>query len=156
MRWTVRILPLLLLAMVACAKSSNNTAASSSPEASAAATPAASAMSASCAGLSHLSPLTDKGVKAATGSTTTLEADNDNGQFYFEPSCVQGNGTLSVTVKNVGDVEHNFSVTSLGIDKDIEKGESVTVSVKLPASGTLPFFCKYHKTSGMQGAFIVR
>jgi plastocyanin len=113
-------------------------------------------MSASCASLSHLSPLTDKGVKAASGSAASLDADNDNGQFYFEPSCVQGSGTLSVTIKNVGDVEHNFSVTSLGISKDIEKGHSVTVSVKLPSSGTLPFFCKYHKTSGMQGAFIVQ
>jgi plastocyanin len=109
----------------------------------------------SCAELSHLSPLTDKGVKGVTGSTVSLNADNDGGKFYFEPTCVEGKGTLTVTVKNVGDVEHNFSITSLGIDKDIEKGASVTVSVALPASGTLPFFCKYHKTSGMQGAFIV-
>lgn len=150
----LRIAPLLLLALFACAKSTTPTT-SSSPAASEAAS-AAPATSASCAGLSGLSPLTDKGVKEFMTSAVALNADNDNGQFYFEPTCVKAHGTVMVTVKNVGNVEHNFSVTSLNISKDIEKGASVTVSVKLPSSGTLPFFCKYHKSSGMQGAFIAQ
>jgi len=153
-----RAVPLFLIALVACSKSTSSTIASSSPEASVpAATSAAPAVaSASCASLSHLTPLTDKGVKTATGSTFALEADNDNGQFYFNPSCVKSTGgTLTITVKNVGNVEHNFSIASLKINKDIPKGQSVTVSVKLPTSGTLAFFCEYHHTSGMQGAFIV-
>jgi len=158
MKVLARIVPLLLISLVACAKSSNSTSASSSPEASTApvATSAGPAVaSASCAGLSHLSPLTDKGVKTATGGSISIEADNDNGQFYFDPSCVKATGqSVSVTIKNVGNVLHNFSITSLGINKDIQKGQSVTVSVKLPASGTLTFFCEYHHTSGMQGAFI--
>jgi plastocyanin len=113
-------------------------------------------VSTSCAGLSHISPLTDKGTQTASGSTVNLEADNDNGQFYFDPSCVKSSGgTLSVTIKNTGDVEHNFTIRSLNIDKDIEKGQSVTVSVKLPTSGVLQFYCEYHHASGMQGAFIV-
>jgi len=153
MQRLIRVTPLLLLALFACSKSSTSTTASSSP----AATETASAMpasSASCKSLSGLSPLTDKGVKAFTTSTVALNADNDNGLYYYEPTCVKAKGTLSVTIKNVGDVLHNFSITSLGISKDIEMGKSVTVSVQLPSSGTLPFFCKYHKTSGMQGAFI--
>lgn len=155
MRRLAWLLPMLFIAMVACSKSSNSTAASSAPETSSAAS-AAPAVSTSCASLSHISPLTDKGVQTASGSTVNLEADNDNGQFYFDPSCVKSSGgTLSVTIKNTGSVEHNFTVKSLNIDKDIEKGESVTVSVKLPTSGVLMFYCEYHHASGMQGAFIV-
>jgi broad specificity phosphatase PhoE len=29
------------------------------------------------------------------------------------------------------------------------------VLVKVPSSGSVPFFCKYHVSSGMQGAFLV-
>ncbi len=156
MKRLARFVPLLLIGLVACSKSNSGAITSSSPEASMAATAAAPAASASCAGMSHISPLTDKGTQTATGSTVSLEADNDNGQFYFDPSCVKSSGgTLNVTIKNVGNVEHNFSIKSLNINKDIEKGESVTVSVKLPTSGVLQFFCEYHHASGMQGAFIV-
>jgi plastocyanin len=99
--------------------------------------------------------LTDKGTKDFSGSSVELEADNDNGQFYFDPSCARTKGTVTVTIKNVGDTEHNFSISSMSIDKDIEKGQTATVTVTLPSSGVVQFFCKYHKSSGMQGAFIV-
>ena len=154
MRYVMRILPLFLLAMVACSKS-NTPAASTAPETSAPAS-AAPAASASCAGLSHLSPLTDKGVKEFMTPAVSLEADNDNGQFYFNPSCVKDHGPLTVTVKNVGNVPHNFTVKSLGINDDIPVGKSITATVKLPASGTVAFYCEYHHASGMQGAFIVQ
>jgi plastocyanin len=139
----------VLMLGTACSKSSNNATSKRSPSSS------GSAASSSCGGLSGLSGITDKGTKAFSGNSVELEADNDNGKYYFEPSCAKANGTVDVTIKNVGDTEHNFSISSMGISKNIEKGGSVTVSVKLPASGTLPFFCKYHKSLGMQGAFIV-
>ena len=135
---------ILLIFGVACSKAA-------APSGSGTPSPAASS---SCASLSGLSGITDKGTKIFSGATVALQADNDSGKYYFEPTCARAHGTVTVTIKNVGDTEHNFSITSMNIDKDIEKGKTVTVSVPLPSSGSLPFFCKYHKNFGMQGVFI--
>ena len=82
-----------------------------------------------------------------------LEADD----FFFAPTCVRlsSDNAITVTIRNDGETLHNFSVKSLGIDKDVEGGKSIMVQVKLPATGVLPFICKYHVSSGMQGAFLV-
>jgi plastocyanin len=104
------------------------------------------------------------------GGTTTIagQASNDHGakdvsssssveieldDFYFEPTLLKGKTgeTLDVTLKNEGSVEHNFSVTGQGIDQDVEAGKEATVKVTFPKSGTLAFFCKYHRSQGMAG-----
>lgn len=90
--------------------------------------------------------------------TTELEADNDNGDFYFKPTVItaQKGGKATLELHNEGDAEHNFSITSLGIDQDLEKGEKKTVTVNLPSdAGQLAFFCKYHVSSGMAGHFVL-
>lgn len=100
--------------------------------------------------------MTDKGTTSASGAAVSLKADNDNGEFYFEPSCIKGTGSLTVTITNVGSVHHNFTVTSLGINKDMEKkGTTATVTVTLPTTGVVQFFCEYHREFGMKGALIV-
>ena len=84
-----------------------------------------------------------------------VEADNDGSDFYFGPTVIEATGgrTITIELNNEGDAEHNFSVESLGIDQDIEPGDSAEVEVELPASGTLTFFCEYHEESGMLGEF---
>jgi plastocyanin len=75
-----------------------------------------------------------------------------DGQPAFSPSIVQvePGQVLKVTVFQSGGLSaqfhHNFSIKSLGIDESlpIGKGNSATVTVTVPASGTLTFFCKYH------------
>jgi plastocyanin len=64
-------------------------------------------------------------------------------------------GTVTVTVTNTGKAPYNFIITSLGIDKDVAPGKMISGKGKLPAPGPLPFFCKYHTTKGMQGAFLI-
>ena len=95
-----------------------------------------------------------------SGSTFafTLKADNDGSRFYFEPSSINAakGATATITLHNVGTVEHNLSIPSAHVDKDVEAGKTVTVSVPLGSGATVPFFCKYHKGSGMTGAFTLR
>lgn len=55
---------------------------------------------------------------------------------------------------NDGQALHNFSVTSAGVDQDVQAGQSVTVTVQFDGSAPLPFFCKYHVGAGMQGAVL--
>lgn len=91
----------------------------------------------------------DHGIKEVSDETE-VELDD----YYFEPTVVEGEAGSRVTLelKNEGETEHNFSIDSQGIDEDVEPGESATVTVRIPSSGEVSFYCKYHKGEGMAGA----
>jgi plastocyanin len=71
----------------------------------------------------------------------------------FEPTTITGKAgsTVKVELKNKGQREHNFVIDSQKISKDVEPGEDATVSVKIPDSGSVQFYCEYHKGLGMVG-----
>ena len=91
----------------------------------------------------------DHGTKSVSG-TAEVELDN----YYFKPTVLKGKPGSSVTLelKNEGSVEHNFTIDSQGIDKDLKAGQDAKVSVTIPKSGVISFYCKYHKGRGMAGA----
>jgi plastocyanin len=95
----------------------------------------------------------DHGTKAVSGETE-VELDD----FYFSPTVLQGKPGEKVTLelKNEGKVEHSFTLDSQGIDKDLEPGEDAKVTVTIPKSGVVSFYCKYHKSSGMAGGLAVK
>jgi plastocyanin len=95
----------------------------------------------------------DHGTKVVSGETE-VELDD----FYFEPTVLEGKAGEKVTLelKNEGKVEHSFTVDSQGIDKDLEPGEDAKVSVTIPKSSVVSFYCKYHKSSGMAGGLAVK
>jgi plastocyanin len=81
----------------------------------------------------------------------------------FNPAVIEASPgqTLSVTVAQNDDLsanfQHNFSVDSLGIDKDIPEGaDGITVNVTVPASGQLVYYCKYHLDERHAGTFLVQ
>jgi plastocyanin len=82
------------------------------------------------------------------------EAEVELDDFYFEPTVLRGKPGSQITLelKNEGSTEHNFSIDSQSIDKDVEAGEDAKVTVTFPKSGELSFYCKYHKGKGMAGA----
>ena len=96
------------------------------------------------------------GVPANNHGTKSVsnEAEVELDDYYFEPTVLKGKPGSSVTLelKNEGSVEHNFTIDSQGIDKDLKAGEDVKVSVTIPKSGVVSFYCKYHKNMGMAGA----
>jgi plastocyanin len=92
----------------------------------------------------------DKGAKDVTGMTSlVVEADN----FYFKPTVLKGTPgqRLTLTIKNETGTDHNFTVQSQNVNKDVNSKKDETVSVTLPSSGTVSFFCEYHKNKGMAG-----
>lgn len=93
-----------------------------------------------------------RGSSPASGSEVTLDA----GDQFFDPTCVTAvsEGTVSVTVTNVGESLHNIKIEDQGIDRDVGAGESVTVPVDVPSSGAVTFVCKYHTAVGMNGALV--
>lgn len=98
------------------------------------------------------------GTDDATGKTAfTIRADNDPGDFYFEPTFVKvtPGQTITVTIKNVGHVQHTFTVASLALDMTVDPGKETKVEVKIPANASQPiqYHCQFHESVGMQGAF---
>ena len=92
----------------------------------------------------------DHGTKSVSGGSAEVELDD----YYFQPTVLKGKPGSLVTLKlkNEGSVEHNFTIDSQGVDKDLEPGKSAEVSVTIPKSGAIAFYCKYPKSMGMAGA----
>lgn len=96
--------------------------------------------------------VTDKGTKDLTGATE-LELELDDS--YFSPTFIQGKpgSTIAVELENEGTMPHTFTIDAAKVDVTVEAGKKGTASVTLPASGALAFYCKFHVSQGMQGAF---
>jgi len=96
----------------------------------------------------------DHGTKTASSSGTTEVELYD---YYFEPTVIEGKAGQKVRLelKNEGKVEHSFTVSSESIEKTLSPGGKAEVSVTIPKSGVVSFFCKFHKSSGMAGALAV-
>jgi plastocyanin len=95
---------------------------------------------------------------STTPSTAAKSQELELYDFRFDPKTVKAKPGQKITVelKNEGKVEHNFTVSSLNLDKDLEAGKKSNVTLTVPKSGNLQFFCKYHKVShNMVGSFAV-
>jgi nitrosocyanin len=96
------------------------------------------------------------GAAASGGGAATVNVVAKD--FMFEPTTITATAgkPVTVTIKNEGQAEHNFSIESLKVNQDVEKGESKTVTFTPTQSGAIQFFCEYHKTShGMVGTLNV-
>ena len=98
--------------------------------------------------------VSDHGTKDVSAlSSLALEVDD----YYFEPTFLRGKPgqALKVEIANESSTLHNFTIASLGIDKDISGKGKVAVDVSFPQSGVLLFVCKYHTGQGMNGELLV-
>lgn len=93
----------------------------------------------------------DHGTSTVEGSSIEIEQDN----FYFDPTYIEADpgATIEVTLTNEGTASHTFTIDSQGIDVELDSGQSKTVQVTIPDSGSLRFYCRFHVGQGMQGAF---
>jgi plastocyanin len=84
------------------------------------------------------------------GGKTEIELDD----YYFEPTVLKGKpgSRVMLELKNESGTEHNFTVDAQNVDQDVEAGKSATVTVTIPQSGEISFYCKYHESMGMAGA----
>lgn len=93
----------------------------------------------------------DHGTQKVTGDEISIEMDD----FYFNPTFLQGapGQTLTVHLKNEGSSAHTFTSTALGADTTVQPGQTADVKVTLPQTGATEYHCRFHQSSGMQGAF---
>ena len=86
-------------------------------------------------------------------SSVELEADNDNANYYFDPTVLTGKPgqKLTIEVKNTGSTVHNFTLAGGGANKDVQPGQTAKVTVTFPGSGFMEFYCRFHRRFGMVG-----
>ena len=95
-----------------------------------------------------------KQASARTAGTVTLREGPGNG-YTFAPSTVTVNQGQLITVDNVSQVPHTFTVTGHGIDVETQPGKTSQITIDLPP-GTYPFICRFHVSLGMKGTLVVR
>jgi plastocyanin len=93
----------------------------------------------------------DHGSKSASGETK-IELDD----YYFEPTVLKGSPGQKVTLEleNEGSTEHTFTIDAQGVDQALQPGDDAKVTVTIPKSGAVSFYCKFHKSEGMAGALV--
>jgi plastocyanin len=91
----------------------------------------------------------DHGAKSVSGETK-VEMDD----YYFEPTILKGKAgqKLTLELENEGSIDHSFTIDSQSIDTVLAPGKDAKVTVTIPKSGSVSFYCKFHKSSGMAGA----
>jgi plastocyanin len=126
--WVIGV-PFLVTVFVAtaCSSSSSSTGAGGAPSSSQSAAP----------------------VNVAGKSSTTMSAED----FFFTPSTLDGTADqkLTITLTNDGSVPHNFSIDDQSINVTLQPGQQKDIQVAFPQSGSVQFYCSFHRTSGMVG-----
>jgi len=74
-------------------------------------------------------------------------------EFAFDPAQLTGEvgKALTVEVRNKGQVAHTFTIDELNVDQVLQPGEKATVTLSPSQSGTLAFYCRFHRSRGMEG-----
>ena len=141
------LLALAALGLAACGSSSNSSTSSST-------TPTTAAASSSSSGGGGYG---SGGSKTTTASNSSDDKSGSNEvemyDDYFKPKAITGKPgqTVKVELKNEGQNEHNFKIDGQKADADVSAGKRATVSVVIPKSGSVQFYCEYHKGLGMVG-----
>ena len=95
----------------------------------------------------------DRGTKSVLGQA---DLDLEAADYSFNPTFLRGGPgqNLRLRIANKGQEEHNFSLSTQQVDKDVAPGATADIPVVFPPSGVLRFFCKYHVALGMNGQLL--
>jgi len=88
---------------------------------------------------------------ASADFSTEIEIDD----FYFDPTYIKspGDGKAKITLKNEGKATHTFTVDDLDVDEELEPGDEKTITVKIGVETRYEYYCRFHESKGMRGAF---
>ncbi|MBV9951078.1 MAG: cupredoxin domain-containing protein [Acidimicrobiia bacterium] len=90
----------------------------------------------------------------AAPKSGSIETELDD--FYFGPAFIKAKpgSTVKVELHNEGSVAHTFTIDSAHVDETLKPDAKMTVTVKVPSSGSLQYYCRFHRAQGMQGGFV--
>jgi len=94
----------------------------------------------------------------AVGSNSSADVvASDSPTPHFAPNTLRADSgsNVSFTLKNDSKVVHNFTVSFLGIDQDVQPGQTVPITFKVPPPPKgvryYTFYDKNYQGDGMQG-----
>lgn len=95
----------------------------------------------------------------ATAAPTTGSAAITLTEFKYAPGNleVKAGEPFKLSVKNAGQVEHDFTIDSLGLKVSLKAGQAADRQIKALEAGTYEIYCSIpgHKEAGMKGKIIV-
>ena len=96
---------------------------------------------------------TTSGGEQGDATSGSLEVELED--FYIDPTYIKAKPgeKVKLSLKNTGGSAHTFTSSALGVDETLQPGASKDVEVTMPAAGATEFHCRFHQSSGMQGAF---
>jgi plastocyanin len=92
------------------------------------------------------------GTGAATGGNVSITLTD----YQFSPTFIKvpsGVTSVTVTLQNNGSQMHTFTVPSQTVNQLLNPGQTATVTVTIPSKGATTFYCRFHRSLGMQGSF---
>ena len=101
----------------------------------------------------------DNSESSSTPSDYSLDiAMNDaNAKYVFNPADITVNVGETVTLKLTSENEfHSFTVDDLGIDVEVDAGETEEITFTFSEAGTYELICIPHESLGMVGKIIVQ
>ena len=142
---TTAILAAAVLGLAACGSNSSSSSTGTSGT--------GTSSSAASGGGVYGTPASSSKTTAASTSSGKSAGEVEMYDDYFKPKTITGKAgsTVKIELKNEGNNEHNFKIDSQSADADVTPGKTAEVSVKIPASGSVQFYCEYHKGLGMVG-----
>lgn len=99
------------------------------------------------------SPATETASAPVAGGPTVEQGPGN--ALVFSPTKLTVTQGQTITVKDVGDRAHTFTISGQGVDLVNESSQSQPVTINL-ASGTYNFICRFHVASGMKGTLVVK
>lgn len=97
----------------------------------------------------------DRGTTDLRPAGATIDVRLEQDDFSFAPTFLQATPGASVKVRleNVGQNPHTFTIDDPKVDQEVQPDGNTVVTFTLPSSGVANFYCRFHRGSGMQGAF---
>jgi uncharacterized cupredoxin-like copper-binding protein len=97
-----------------------------------------------------------EGPEAGEDSTAPVVIELQDIRFVPPDLSVPANKPTTITLENTGAAPHNFSIDELGIDEDLDPGESKEVEINA-AAGHYKYYCNVpgHEAAGMVGTLTV-
>jgi len=97
------------------------------------------------------SPATTRPSQATAGPDGALNVTQVNFRFQPDSLSAQSGKAVTVNVVNNGTTSHTFTITELNVDKTLSPGEAATVTFTPSKTGTFAYFCRFHRSRGMEG-----
>ena len=93
---------------------------------------------------------------AGTGGSSdpgTVQVSMNAQNVRFDPAIITATPgqKIALTLSNHDGFKHNFTVTELGVNQDIDPGKTLTFVFTTKGSADIGYFCEYHKSKGMVG-----